>query len=82
MELVIDMPIVSQDVSSQNDFDFTKTHQRFNVTLKTKVELKRQRHLYLKEKQEKLSMSLASMDIFRKIGKTMRWDDILLTLSI
>ena len=43
MTLLIDMLIDSRDVYSQHKFDVGKTRQKFHVTLKPNVELKRQR---------------------------------------
>ena len=58
MTLLIDMLIYSRDVYSQHKFDAGKTRQKFHVTLKPNVELKRQRPskvpLHLKEKLEEL----------------------------
>ena len=54
MTLLIDMLVDSRDVYSQHKFDVGKTRQKFHVTLKPNVELKRQRPskvpLHLKEK--------------------------------
>ena len=54
MTLLIDMLIDSRDVYSQHKFDVGKSRQKFYVTLKPNVELKRQRPskvpLHLKEK--------------------------------
>ena len=41
--LLIDMLADARDVYSQNKFDVGKTHQKFHVTLKPNLELKRQR---------------------------------------
>ena len=41
--LLIDMPVDARDVYSQHKFDVGKTRQKFHVTLKPNVELKRQR---------------------------------------
>ena len=53
MTLLIDMLIDSRDIYSQHKFDVDKTRQKFHVTLKPNVELKRQRPskvpLHLKE---------------------------------
>ena len=43
MILLIDMLVDARDVYSQHNFDVGKTRQKFHVTLKPKVELKRQR---------------------------------------
>ena len=43
MLLPIDMLVDARDVYSQHIFDVGKTRQKFHVTLKPKVELKRQR---------------------------------------
>ena len=72
MTLLIDMLIDSRDVYSQHKFDVGKTRQKFHVTLKPNVELKRQRPskvpLFLKEKLEKLLTQLKDADIFREMG--------------
>ena len=53
-------------------FDVGKTRQKFHVTLKLDVELKRQRTskvpLHLKDKFEKLLTQLKDADIFREMG--------------
>ena len=71
MTLLIDMLIDSRDVNSQQ-FDVGKTRQKFHVTLKPNVELKRQRPskvpLHLKEKLEKLLTQLKDADIIREMG--------------
>ena len=68
--LVIDMLVDARDVYSQHKFDVGKTRQKFHVTLKPKLELKRQRPskipLHLKEKLEKLLRHLKDADIFRE----------------
>ena len=68
MTLLIDMLIDSGDVYSQHKFGVGKTCQKFHVTLKPNVELKRQRPcevlLHLKEKLEKLLTQLKDADIF------------------
>ena len=72
MTLLMDMLIDSRDVYSQHKFDVGKTRQKFHVTLKPNVELKRQRPskvpLHLKEKSEKLSTQLKDADIIREMG--------------
>ena len=72
MTLLIDMLIDSRDVYSQHKFDVGKTRQKFHVTLKPYVELKRQRpskvHLHLKDKLEKLLTQLKDADIIREMG--------------
>ena len=73
MTLLIEMLIDSRDVHWQHKFDVGKTRQKFHVTLKLNVELKRQRPskvpLHLKEKLEKLLTQLKDADIiFRKMG--------------
>ena len=56
MHFLLDMLIDSRDVYSQHKFDVDKTCQKFHVTLKPNVELKRQRPskvpLHLKGKLE------------------------------
>ena len=72
MTLLIDMLIDSRDVYSQHKFAVGKTRQKFHVTLKPNVELKRQRPskvpLHLKEKLEKLLTQLKDADIIREMG--------------
>ena len=62
----------ARDVYSQNKFDVGKTHQKFHVTLKPNVELKRQRPNKvpsdLNEKLEKLLTQLKDADINRDMG--------------
>ena len=71
MILLIDMLVDARDVYSQHKFDVGKTRQKYHVTLKPNVELKRQRpskvHLHLKEKLEKLLTQLKSADIIREM---------------
>ena len=70
--LLIDMLIDSRDVYSQHKFDVGKTRQKFHVTLKPNVELKRQRPskvpLHLRKKLEKLLTQLKNADIIREKG--------------
>ena len=58
MTLLIDVLLDSRDVYSRHKFDVGETRQKFDVTLKPKAGLKRQRPskvaLHLKEKLEKL----------------------------
>ena len=72
MTLLIDMLIDSKDVYSLHKFDVGRTRQKFQVTLKPHVELKRQRAsnvpLYLKDKLEKLLTQLKDADIIREMG--------------
>ena len=72
MPLLIDMLIDSKDVYSLHKFDVGKTRQKFHVTLKLNVELKRQRAskvpLHLKDKLEKLLTQLKDADIIREMG--------------
>ena len=72
MTLLIDMLIDSKDVYSLHKFDVGKTRQKFHVTLKPNVELKRQRAskvpLHLKDKLEKLLTQLKDADIIREMG--------------
>ena len=72
MLLLIDMLIDSKDVYSLHKFDVGKTRQKFDVTLKPNVELKRQRAnkvpLHLKDKLEKLLTQLKDADIIREMG--------------
>ena len=70
--LLIDLLIDSRDVYSQHIFNVGKTRQKFHVTLKPNVELKRQRPgkvpLRLKEKVEKLLTQLKDADIIRQMA--------------
>ena len=72
MTLLIDMLIDSRDVYSLHKFDVGKARQKFHVTLKPNVELKRQRAskvpLHLKGKLEKLLTQLKEADIIREVG--------------
>ena len=72
MTLLIDMLVDSRDVYSEHKFNVDKTRQKFHVTLKPKVELKRRRPskvpLHLKEKLEKLLTQLKDADIIREMG--------------
>ena len=72
MTLLIDMLNDSRDVYLQHNFHVGKTRQKFHVTLKPNVELKRQRPskvpLHLKEKLEKLLTQLKDADINREMG--------------
>ena len=72
MTFLIDMLIDSRDVYSQHKFDVGKTRQKFHVTLKPNVELKRQRTikvpLHLKEKLEKFLTQLRDADSIREMG--------------
>ena len=57
---------------SQHKIDLDKTRQKFHVSLKPNVELKRQRPtripLHLKEKLEKLLTQVRNADIIREMG--------------
>ena len=72
MTLLIDMLIDSKDVYSLHKFDVGKARQKFHVTLKTNVELKRQRAskvpLHLVDKLEKLLTQLMDAVIIRETG--------------
>ena len=72
MILLIDIIVDAQDVYSQHKFDVGETRQKFHVTLKPNVELKRQRPgkvpLHLKEKLKKLLTQLKDADIIREMG--------------
>ena len=72
MTLLIDMLIDSKDVYFLRKFDVGKTRQKFHVTLKPNVELKRQPAskvpLHLKDKLEKLLTQLKDADIIREMG--------------
>ena len=72
MPQLIDMLIDSKDVYSLHKFDVGKTRQKFHVTLKPNVELKRQRAskvpLHLEDKLEKLLTQLKDADIIREMG--------------
>ena len=71
MTLLIDMLIDSRDVCSQHKFDVDKTRQKFHVTLKPNVELKRQRPskvpLHLKKKVEKILTQRKDTDIIQEM---------------
>ena len=70
--LLIDMLVDARDGYSQHKFDVGKIRQKFHVTLKPNVELKRQRPsevpLHLNEKLEKLLTQLKDADILRETG--------------
>ena len=72
MTLLIDMLIDSKDVYSLHKSIVGKTRQKFHVTLKPNVELKRQRGskvpLHLIDKLEKLLTQLKDADIFREMS--------------
>ena len=72
MILLIDMLVDALDVYSEHKFDVGKTRQKFHVTLKPNVELKRQRPskvpLHLKEKLEKLLIQIEDADIIHEMG--------------
>ena len=72
MTLLIDMLIDSKDVYSLVKLDVGRTRQKFHVTLKPKVELKRQRAskvpLHLEDKFEKLLTQLKDAHIIRELG--------------
>ena len=83
MTFFIDMVIDSKDVYSFHKFDVGKTRQKFHVTLKPNVELKRQRAskvpLYLKDKLEKLLTQLKDADINRERAMMTKGDLFSLT---
>ena len=66
------MLVYARDVYSQHKFDVGKTRQKFHVTLKPNVELKRQRPskvpLHSKQKLEKLLTQQKVADINREMG--------------
>ena len=70
--VLIDMLIDAADVYSQHKFDVGKVRQRFHVTLKANLELKKQRPskvpLHLKDKLEKLLGQHQEADIIREMG--------------
>ena len=72
MTLLVDMLIDSKDVYSLHKFDVGKTRQKFHVTLKPNVDLKRQRAskvpLHLKNKLENLLTQLKDAGIIREVG--------------
>ena len=72
MTLLIDMLIDLKNVYSFHKFDVGKNRQKFHVTLKPNVELKRQRAskvpLHLKDKLEKLLTQFKDADIIREMG--------------
>ena len=73
MTLLFDILIDSRDVYSQHKLDVDKPRQKFHVTLKPNVELKRQRRskvpLHLKEKLERHLTQLKDADINREMGE-------------
>ena len=72
MILPIGMLVDAWDVYSQHKIDVNKTRQKFHVTLKPNVELKRQRPnkvpLHFEEKLAKLLRQLKDADIIREMG--------------
>ena len=72
MPLIIDILIDSKDVYSLHKFYVGKNRQKFHVTLKRNVELKRQRASkvprHLKDKLEMLLTQLKDADIIREMG--------------
>ena len=66
------MLVDARDVYSQYKIDLGKSRQKFHVTLKHNVELKRQRPdkdpLHLKERLEKLPTQVKDADIFLEKG--------------
>ena len=72
MTLLIDMLIDSKDVYSLHNYIVWKTLQKFHVTLKANMELKRQRTikvpLHLNDTFEKLLTQLKDADIIREMG--------------
>ena len=72
MPLLIDMLNDSGDVCYLHKLDVGKTRQKFHVTLKPNVELKRQRSskvpLHLKDNLEWLLTQLKDADIIREMG--------------
>ena len=85
MTLLIDMLIDTRKVYSQQKFDVGKTRQKFHVTSKPNVELKRQRPskvpLHLRKKLEKLVINLRTQILFEKWETMTKWDHYLLTPS-
>ena len=83
MTLLSFLLLDSRDFYSQHRFDVGKTGQNFNVTVKPKVELKRQRpskvHLHLKDKLKKLLTQLKDADTILEMEKDDEWDHFLLT---
>ena len=72
MNCLINIFIILQDVYSQHILNAGKTRQKFLITLKPNVELKRQRPsevpLHSKEKLEKLLTQLKDSDIIWEMG--------------
>ena len=70
--LPFDMLVDSREVNLQHKFDVGKTRQKFHVTLKPNVELKRRRPskvpLHLKGNLEKLLIQPKDADIIREMG--------------
>ena len=83
MPLLIDILVYSKDVYSLHKFDVGKTRQKFHVTLKPNVELKRQRAskvpLHLKDKLKKLLTQLKDADIIREMGDDDEMGSLFLT---
>ena len=70
--LLIDMLIDSKDVYSLHQFEVRKTRQKFHVTLKANLELKRQQAnkvpLHLKDKLHKLLTQFRDANVIREMG--------------
>ena len=86
MILLIYKLVDARDVYSQHKIDVGKTPQKFHVTLKPNVELKRQRPskvpLHLKEKLEKLLTQLKDADIIREMGDDNEMGSLFVNLII
>ena len=72
MMLLIDTLVDAGDVYTQHKLDVGKTRQKFHVTLKPNVELKRQQPsktlVHLKEILEELLTQLKDADVNREMG--------------
>ena len=84
MILLFDTLVDAREVSSQHNFDVSKTRHNFHVTLKPNVELKRQWPtkvpLHKKENLEKVQ--LRDADILREMGKNEEKGSLFVTPTI
>ena len=85
MILLIDILIDAGDVFGQHKFDVGKTRQKFHVTLKPNVELKRQRPskvpLHLVEKLENLLTQIKDANLIRETVDDKKMGSILVTTT-
>ena len=72
MILLTDLLVDAWDFNSQHNSDVGKTRQKFHITLKPNIELKRQQPskvlLHLEEKLEKLLTGMKNANTFREMG--------------